>query len=115
LEEGEQSGIGVGGAANRLVIEDELAERGVEPGRRRRGIRLGEAGRRGIGVGIEERPARSAGAAGPEAGAGDFVAIGFAGDLVREVRNATGWRRAGQPGERADGRALSANEARKTI
>src|SRR5688572_28912890 len=95
FEESEQSLVRSRGCAHRLIIEDELAEGGVEArlGELDRG--LGEARRRGISVGIEKRFGLGTGAAGPEAGARNLVAVGLAGHRIGQMRDAAGmpWRR----------------------
>src|ERR1051325_5598250 len=76
IEKAEQGRIRILGEPDRVIIENELAQRRIETGGARRDLRLGEAIGRRIGIGIEEGPARRSGAARPEARARHFVAIG---------------------------------------
>ena len=79
-QEVEQQSVGLAGITDRVIGQNEFAQRPVVA--RTRGYRsVAEAGRLGIGVGIEGSLRKSL-VAGPEPGTADFVRIGFAGDGV---------------------------------
>ena len=79
-QEVEQQSVGLAGITDRVIEQNEFAQRPVVA--RTRGYRsVAEAGRLGIGVGIEGSLRKSL-VAGPEPGTADFVRIGFAGDGV---------------------------------
>src|SRR4030095_5346171 len=72
--------------------------------------RLAEAFRRRISVGIKEGPTGRASAAGPEAGARHFVAIGLAGDGIGQIGDAAGMKRRGAARKSGDGKIEAAPE-----
>src|SRR5688572_6861124 len=91
LEELEEHGVGVGGGADELVGQDELAEIVVPAGTRQRHGGIPVAGRVGVGVGVED--AFLAGWTGPVAAAADFVRVRLPHHVGSTVRCATGmWR-----------------------
>ena len=89
---------GSAGRAHGVVGQDEFAERLAEERRVRPHLRRAEARWLRIGIGIERRIIDRA-AARPEAGAADFVRIGFAGHRIGQIRHAAGMARRAPAGE----------------
>lgn len=82
----QQCAVGVARFPHHIIRQDEFAEIGIEARLFRPDRRVGETGRRRIGIGVKGRIIHAAPSR-PEAGRGNFVTIGFADDLIRERRD----------------------------